>query len=85
LILKENQMLDAPKNNREKGSQKPKRKYLIPRALEAIADEVWSNPPIFPGVGGFIAVGDLFSLGETSALCIEASIPKGCTNVGDDR
>src|ERR1700675_4062807 len=61
-------MLDNASQNQEKdkGNKKPKREYLIPREFAAIADEAWSNPLIFAGVGGFITVAVLFSLGEAA-------------------
>jgi hypothetical protein len=55
---------EAPKSDKDKGSQRPRRKYLIPQALEALAGEAWSNPLIFAGVGGLIAVAVLCLFGE---------------------
>jgi hypothetical protein len=57
---------DAPKNDKDKGSQKPKRKYFVRRAWEAIEGEAWSNPLIFAGIGGLIAVAALCLFGEAS-------------------
>lgn len=46
--------------------RKPRRKYLIPLALDAIAGEAWSNPLIYAGIAGFVGVAALCCFGQAS-------------------